>query len=122
MPNIHDVFGHEPGQATDSAELAAIEQRLNAAAQKLAKLVPKVGQAKQIREFNSDQRKSALARAVTAFRGECKSASDAEFKARASFAYEQEMQRLAHDLQTAESVLASRDAIKCEWESAQSLL
>lgn len=107
---------------TDSHELAAIEQRLNAAAQKLASLVKPIGQARQIIEFSGDMRKAALARAMTGFLGEGESAAAADAKARASFNYGEEMKRLAHELRSAEETKAEWEATRVLWESTRSIL
>jgi hypothetical protein len=106
----------------DSQQVYQLQKRLQDAADKLAALVPQVGKARQIIEFASDQRKRALAKAMTPYLDGGESASSAEAKARASFNYGEEMLVLAKALTKAEQTKAEWEALKVAWESSRSLL
>lgn len=107
---------------TDSSEIAALEKRLSETADQLAALVPDMGKAKQIIEFASDQRKRALAKAMSQWLDGGESASAAEAKGRASYVYGEELAELANQLREAETTKARWEATKCQFEACRSLL
>jgi len=106
----------------DSQEVYQLEKRLSETADQLAQLVPDYGRAKQVIEFISDMKKRALAKPMSVHLDGGESAAAAECKARASYAYGEELAKLAHQLKDAESVKAKWEALKCQWESCRSLL
>lgn len=83
-----------------------------------------VGIARQIREFNSDQRKRALALSVRdAMNADpSMSATAAESKGRSSDGYGERMNQLKTELQNAEIIVSEYDALKVRFESLRSLL
>ena len=78
--------------------------------------------AKQIKEFNSDRTKRALAIAALPFIKSGESSAAADTQARASDGYKLEMQKLATEFQQAEKALLEWESTKIQWESARSLL
>jgi hypothetical protein len=107
-------------QLSDHEQLRVRQERLEAACQAVAALSRKVGQAKQIIEYDGDRRKRALAKAQQPFIQDGLGVSEA--KARASFNYQEEMKELGQQLKDAETVKAQWEAAKVEWESCRSLL
>jgi hypothetical protein len=80
-----------------------------------------VGKAKQIREWDGERRKVALAKHVAPLLPKM-SASAAEHTARASEAYINLIKILQRELMDAEQTIARYEAIKCKWESARSIM
>lgn len=107
---------------SDSKEVYNLERRLEGFADQLTALVLEMGMAKQVIEFASDMRKRALARAMSHWLEAGDSASAAEAKGRSSHVYGEELKDLAGQLREAETVKAKWEALKCQWESARSLL
>lgn len=105
----------------DYSDVAALQKRLVEAADRLSALVPELAKARQVREYDSDRRKRALAVAMAPLLSEG-SAAAAEAMARASSGYEKAMKQIAADLLVAEKVIAEHEAVKIQWESARSLL
>src|SRR5947208_943700 len=106
----------------DSDQVHQLQKRLEEASEKISKLVPQIGKARQIIEFNGDMRKRALAKVTTTFLDKGESASAAESQARASYSYGEEIKELSRSLADAETTRAAWDAAKTEWESVRSLL
>ena len=111
-----------PHSLSDHEQLRVRQERLEAACQAVAALSRKVGQAKQIIEFDCDRRKRALAKAMQPFLDAGDGLGVAEAKGRASFNYQEEMKELGQQLNDAETVKAQWEAAKIEWESCRSLL
>lgn len=107
---------------SDSREIYDLEQRLQSSADKLAGMVAAVGKARQIIEFSGDQRKRALAKAMTPFLDSGESATAADAKARASFNYGEELKELTGYLREAETAKAEWEATRIQWDTARSLL
>lgn len=105
----------------DYSDVAALQKRLVEAADRLSALVPELAKARQIREYDSDRRKRALAVAAMPFLAEL-SATAADTTARASASYQKAMKELGNQLLAAEKVIAEHEAVKIQWESARSLL
>lgn len=82
----------------------------------------RVAQARQIREYDGDRRKRALAVWALPFLKAGESASAADISARASEGYKSDMYALALALQAAEKTIMEFEAMKIQWESARSLL
>jgi hypothetical protein len=107
---------------SDSDEIYALQKRLTEITDRMARLVPQVGKARQIREFASDRRKRALAKAQVTFLGDRESAAAAEAKARASFPYGEEMLAQEKTLRLAEQALAEWDALHCQFDATRTLI
>lgn len=104
------------------SDVAALQKRLVEAADRLSALVPELAKARQVREYDSDRRKSALATVAAPLLRAGESAAAAEMEARASDNYRKAMKAIAGDLLVAERVIAEHEAVKIQWESARSLL
>jgi hypothetical protein len=107
---------------SDHEQLRVRQERLETACQAVAELSRKVGQAKQIIEYDGDRRKRALAKAAIPFLSEGDGIGVSDLKGRASFNYQEEMKELGQQLKDAETVKAQWEAAKVEWESCRSLL
>lgn len=99
-----------------------IEDRLKAATKELHQLAPQVGQAEQVIEFASDQRKNALAAEAKRYieRGEGAAMSDS--LARTSPLYIEKMKQLETDFANAQVTKYKWKATMCSFEAARSLL
>jgi hypothetical protein len=109
-------------QLSDHEQLRQRQERLEAACQAVAALSRKVGQAKQVIEYDGDRRKRALAKAMVPYLDEGRGLGVAEAKGRSSFNYSEELKELADQLRDSEAVKAQWEAAKVEWESCRSLL
>lgn len=110
-----------------TADYSTIEQisaRLIESSDALGRMVEGVAKARQIRDYDSDRRKRALAAAVRdAVNTDIKlSGAAAEHVARASESYGETMKALAKDLIRAEQEITAWEAEKIKWETARSLL
>lgn len=105
----------------DIHDVTKITYELESARDELAGMVDDVGKAKQVKEWDSERRKAALAKYVSPLLASS-SVSAAEHTARASEGYIEAMRVLQRDLYDAERTLAQYEAIKCKWESARSIL
>jgi len=108
--------------SADWGDVAELQQRLAESADRIAAMAGEVGLARQIKDFNSDQRKRVLAIAALPLLKAGESAAAAEMEARASAPYGAALKQLADDLAAAEQTIAKWDAEKVAWESARSLL
>jgi hypothetical protein len=106
----------------DHSETEEIAGRMKSSTRKLHELSSLVGSARQIREFNSDQRKAALSTEVVKFLKSGESATAAEHMGRASEPYQAKLAVLAKQLESAESTIASWSAEMASFEAARSLL
>jgi hypothetical protein len=107
---------------SDFHDSVAVAKRMTDATRKLHELAPMVGHAKQIREYDSDRRKSALAiEIVRALKGG-ESATAADAIGRASENYKAKLESLAVQYEEAERIIAQWQAENCSFEAARSLL
>ena len=106
----------------DSADLAAIEQRMEDARIYLRNHAEKYGQARQIVAYDSDRRKQTLAKIMRAFINNGDSNAVAETKARSQDDYALALDKLAEQLAAAETAIALYDAAEVSFKAAQSLL
>lgn len=110
--------------ALDYTDLTVLSQQLLEVTEQLLSNATAVGTARQIREFNSDQRKRALAlavRDVLALKPDL-SATAAESQARTQDGYGATMVRLRDELRSAEVAIAENDALRAKHDSLRSLL
>lgn len=107
---------------SDYSETEKIAARMKASTRRLHELAPQVGAARQIREFNSDQRKNALSIEVVKALKAGESAAAAEHIGRASEAYRARLQTLAESFSAAESTIAAWQAEMASFEASRSLL
>lgn len=106
----------------DHTETQRIANRMQSCTRKLHELAGQVGAARQIREFNSDQRKAALSVEVVKALKDGESATAAEHIGRASPAYGQKLDVLAKQYEAAEACIAAWQAEMASFEAARSLL
>jgi hypothetical protein len=108
--------------APDHSEIATIEERMKTAAKRLHTFAPQVAQAVTIIDYDSDRRKSLLARYAVRHIKDGESAAAADTLARASDAYKAELDALGSIYEQANVTMREWDAEKCSWETARSLL
>lgn len=111
-----------PVLTADYSTIEGISQALVKASDELASMADAVARARQVRDYDSDRRKRALATAVRDFLSEGDSSAAAEHKARASESYGAMMKQTGKDLILAEKTIAEYEATKIKWETARSLL
>lgn len=107
---------------SDYQDSQRIADRMKKSTRKLHELAAQVGSARQIKEFASDMRKSALAVEVVKALKAGESATAAEHIGRASEAYQQKLAVLAQQLATAETCIAEWVAEQASFEASRSLL
>lgn len=107
---------------SDSAEIADIQRRFEAARNYLKAKADEYGEAKQVKEFSSDRRKQCLARFKRAFINNGDSDAVADTKARSMDEYAMELDKLAEQHKSAEQSIAKYDAADASFRAAQSLL
>ncbi len=98
------------------------QAQLQKCALRLADMAEAIADAKQIKEYDSDRRKRALADVVAGLLEMGESAAAAEHKARASKGYGDELSKLSLQYREALRVIEKADAQRVLWESARSLL
>ncbi len=106
----------------DWSDTVELQRRLSETVEAMAAMADEVGMAKQIREFNSDQRKRVLAVAAMPLIKAGQSATAADTEGRASEPYQAAMKQLAKELIAAEQTIARYEVLKLTWETARSLL
>jgi hypothetical protein len=106
----------------DQSEAQQIEARLKSATRKLHELAPLLGAAKQVREFSSDQRKNALAKAQRRYLERGEGAAGSEALARSDPLYLEALKALAESHTEAERVIAEWTATMASYDAARSLL
>jgi|SRR4026207_9408 len=112
----------EPANPADYTDTASVERRMITASEELSEMALALALARQVREYDSDRRKTALSKAVVPFLTQGESAAAAEHKARASAHYGQAMAILAEQSKSAEEVIAKYEAAKIKFECGRSLL
>lgn len=120
---IATVFPNEAPRA-DYSDIAAVSQRLLEASDELGRMVDAVAKAMTVREFCGDRRKRSLALSTRehSLPGSNISHTAAETLGRASVRYGEDLEAQASQLEEAERVIARRDAVRAQWESARSVL
>lgn len=108
----------------DHSDIEHLSTELLLASDALAQMTGQVAKARQIREYDSDRRKRALALAVQDVLGHTPEAANAaaEHKARASQSYQAAMGQLGAELREAEKMVAQWEASKARFEALRSLL
>ena len=109
-------------QGPDHSRMVSIQKNLKAAARRLQKLAPMVGRAKQIKEFNSDQRKNILAATQLEYIQRGESVAGSETMARANPTYLERLKTLEKSLEDAEATIAQWQADFAYYESCRSLM
>jgi hypothetical protein len=106
----------------DHSDIYEIEKRLKLTIKRLRELAPLVGQAKQVRDYDSDRRKNLLARYTVPLLKAGKGVASSESHARADPAYNAELDALAGQRGDAEQLIAQWEAAFADYESKRSLL
>lgn len=106
----------------DWSDVESLQRRLLESSEALTSMTPEVGLAKHVQEYDSDLRKRALARAMSAALAGGASAAKAEAEGRSSELYNKELSTLAKQHQAACETIAAWEAQRCAWETARSLL
>lgn len=106
----------------DNDSIVKIQTRLENAVREIRNMTVIVGHAKQVRDYDSDRRKTLLAQHMLPFLKAGHSAASAEVEARSDPVYETKLQQLAEQRGDAETTIAKWDAAFCTYEAARSLL
>lgn len=106
----------------DWSTVEDLQRRMIEAVKAMEQMGPSIGQARQIVEYNNDQKKRCLAIVELPLIKAGASAASAEIEARASPQYESALKQLAKELATAETVRAEYDNLRLQFEAARSLL
>lgn len=105
----------------DIHDINRMTQELETASTEIAGMADAVGKAKQIREWDSERRKVALAKHVAPLLSKM-AVSAAEHSARAGDPYINLIKILQRELLDAETTIAKYEAIKTRWESVRSIM
>lgn len=119
---VRDVFPDQPVQVVDYHDLSSVTTALVRAANELSAMSQAVATARQVKEYNSDLRKRALALAVREHLVKGESATAAETYGRASMGYGEALETLGHALAEADRIIAEYEACRVRWESLRSAL
>lgn len=111
-----------PEHLSDAGQIAILEKRLAFYCRLLTESVNAVAKARQIKDFNSDQRKRVLSVAMKPFLDDGDSATAAETRARASDWHGEQLIALAAAYEEAERALVQHDANVACYDAARSLL
>lgn len=106
----------------DHSDVLRAQKSLTGALKKLHALAPELGMARQVIEYDSDRRKSLLAKYMVKHLRNGDSSASSEAQARSDESYIKELDCLAEICKTAHSVRADWDATYASWESARSVL
>jgi hypothetical protein len=109
---------HKP----DSSEIEKIEERMKDATRKLHQLVPLIGAAETVIEFNSDQRKNLLAKHQRRYIERGEGAANSEALGRSDPLYLEDIKPLEASHTEAQRIKYEWKATMCSYEAARSLL
>jgi hypothetical protein len=108
--------------AADWHELSVAIARMDRASESITAMTDDYGHAKMVIEFNSEQRKCALATNAEPLIHRGDSNPVAETKARSNPVYHAAMAALQKDFELASQTIAKWDALMCVWKTAQSIV
>jgi len=120
--NVRDLTPPTPGSIASWDDVAGLQAKLIEAIDQMTFMAADVGLAKHVLEYNSDQKKRALARAMAPALAGGDSAAKAEAEARASDGYERELTLLGKAHAAAEQTMTAWEVAKLRWDTARSLL
>jgi hypothetical protein len=106
----------------DHDDILLIQKRLENAVREIRNMTAQVGQAKQVRDYDSDRRKTLLAQCMLPYLKGGASAAAAECDGRADPTYEIKLAQLATQREDAEKVIARMEAAYATFEASRSLL
>lgn len=121
--NASHVYG-EREHGADHSVIAELQHRMEKLLDEMDKHAPAYAKARQVLEFGSDRRKSALADAfagILAHDPEC-SATAAEHRARASTLWKERMKGLTEECLNAETARTMYELLQTRLDVARSLL
>lgn len=107
---------------SDNTTAEHAQQELNKCALQLAAMSDDVAKAKQIKEYDGDRKKRALAEMVVVFLEQGEGASASEHRARASKPYGDSLIQLGSQFREALRVIEKYEAVKTQWETWRSWL
>lgn len=115
---------HQSTQQSGWEDIADIERRLERIVDDLATMAKDVAAARQIQDFSSDRRKSALADAIEIVMANKPDASvsAAEHAARALPSYKQKMKELVQESVKAETAIATWQVLHARFDCLRSIL
>ena len=111
-----------PATCSDWSDVASLQQKMIETVEAMSALGADVGMARQILSYESDRRKRALSRAMSAPLAGGESTNKAEAEARASDNYGKELETLARQSAAAEQTIMLWETSKLKWETCRSLL
>lgn len=122
--NTTDLYPKQPTPASiaDWSDAAGLQAKMVMCIYELSAMAGNVGIAKHVAEYDGDQRKRALARAMSFSLAGGSSAAKSEQEARASEVYAKELAVLGKSHMTAMQQIEEYNVKKLEWQTAQSLL
>lgn len=106
----------------DAHDVIELEQKLVLAVRGLEGMTDIVGVSRQVKEYNSDQRKNLLARYKIKYRKDCESDSGQETLARADDQYQTELNQLADQYGNAEKHIAKWDAMHARLDALRTAI
>lgn len=106
----------------DDSEIREIQVKMQDCIANLRALAPMVGAARQVKEFNSDQRKNALAASQIIFIQRGENATTSEVSARSHPIYLEKLKALEQAYADACTTIAQWEAIFARFEACRSML
>jgi len=107
---------------SDYSDVSLIEKKLRDASSRIFTMSGNVGQARQVREYDSDRRKNLLAKYARASLKAGESAAGSEAIARSDPGYRAEFEALAAQREAAERLIATWEAMHVIYEAHRSML
>jgi hypothetical protein len=119
----NEVYPSPPaGQLADWTDVAELQRRMAETVEAMQAMVGQVAVARQIKEYNGEQRKRVLAVASFPLIKAGGSATASETEAKAGEPYRVALEQLGKQLVTADETLLTFDVLKVKWETCRSLL
>lgn len=105
----------------DYSDIASLQRQMIETSDEISSIADDVAKARQLREWDSERRKTALSCQVAPLLATM-SAAAAEHTARASKEYQAMIAQLQLQLLTAEKAISKWEALRCKWDSLRSCL
>lgn len=107
---------------TDYSDIAGLQEQMAKMIERLIELSPRVGEAKQVVDYDSDRRKKVLSLSMARHLAAGSSIAASETLARIDDNYAKGMAGLGGELKSAYQVIAEWDALRIRIEVVRSLL
>lgn len=120
MPTV--PFIPNPSDAADWSSVEGLQRKMVDAVRSMGEMTSSIGAARQVIEYNGDQRKRCLAIVAFPLIKSGASSAAAETESRASDRYGAALDQLARELTAAEATRAEYENLRLQWETARSLL